>query len=350
LKIKRVASAIIGIGFLLFSCQAIQASEVPKYELGESCSSEYDAAKPKDIYCYVNEVGLYEKKLKNSSGSDVPAGTPITILKGGDGKEFRVSDIALDKKISGLTKENIPKDKFGFVLIGDGDSGCIGGSFSGDTQIRCNWIENFDTRAYKKGQILYLGEKGRITTTRQGNVVTVGQVELVAKSSPDNATLNIGRVPNIEIRTWERYLSEGENCAFLSEEQISPDLVCVEGDEILAPKNPKKSVGDNVYEKTGISLDSTAWFPLITLFLIIIGIFAFITDSKNGIALRMLQTLFYLSVFLLVCAALVALFINIVEPLFSNNTVDFSRKVLGIPTYFYFLPIIFSIILRNNRK
>ena len=291
--------------------------------------------------------------MKNSSGLDVPAGTPVTILEQGNQKEFRVADIALDKKISGITKESIPRNKFGLVFIGDGDPGCQVEYLSNGTALRCNWIDNFDTRSYKKGQVLYLGEKGKVTTSRQGKVVTIGQVELVKKSAPGVSTLNIGRVPNIEIRTWQRYLAKGENCAYLSEEQISPDLVCVEGDEgkpVLVLKNPKKSVGDNIYEKTGISLDSTAWFPLITLFLIIIGIFAFITDSKNGIASRLFQTLFYLIIFLSVCVALVALFINIVEPLFSNNTVDFSRKVLGIPTYFYFLPIIFSIILRSNRK
>jgi hypothetical protein len=334
----------------MFSNQSADANQSSKYVVGQACSPEFDAAKPKTLYCYVEKTGLFEDKLKNSSGFDLPAGTPVTIIETGNGKEFRVADIALDRKISGVTKSSIPRNKFGKVFIGDGDTKCVD-SFASDPQksVRCNWIDNFDTRSYKKGQILYLGDKGTITTKRQGKIVTVGLVEAVMRSAPEVYTLNIGRVPNIEILTWQRYLTQGENCAYLSEEQISPDLVCVEGDYVLVPKNPGKSVGETVYEKTGLSLDSTAWFPAIVLILLVILLFT-IADSSKGFGSRVFETLFNLLRLLLVCVGLVALFINVIQPLFSNNTVDFSRKVLGIPTYFYFLPIMLSLVLRINKK
>ena len=321
-------------------------SEEPKYVIGSVCEPGYISGKPKDIFCFTESKFLTETVFFNNSGREIPAGTPVSIVSQKSPNQIRVTNILKDKKILGVTKESIPNNSSGLVQLGNGDPNCTGNCNS-------NLIASFDTSSFKKDQILYVSAEGGVTNIKPKNVVTIGRVWWSAKADPESYNLFLGEVREVEVSTWQYYAREGESCGTLTAEKIPPDLECVldnDSDYVLESKFPKQSIGDVLHEKTGFAPDATSWF-LIVVVLALIGLIANSvwtsakSKSENAANAILLVIVVGLGIF---GAAMVA--VNVIEPYFKGNPVDFSKKILGIPQYFYLLPTMLAIVLKNNSK
>lgn len=319
-------------------------SEELKYIIGSVCEPGYISGKPKDIFCFTESKYLTETVFSNNSGREIPAGTPVSIVSQKSPNQIRVTNILKDKKILGVTKESIPNNSSGLVQLGNGDPNC-----SGDCPN--NYISNFDTSLFKINQILYVSAEGGVTNIKPKNVVTIGRVMWSGKADPESYTLELGEVLKVEVSTWQYYAREGEKCP--PEADIAPDLECVAVDNfnyVLKSKFPKQGIGDVLREKTGFAPDTTSWF-LIVLVLALIGLIANTvwtrTKSKSENAANAIIVVIVVGLGIF-GAAIVA--VNVIEPYFKGNPVDFSKKILGIPQYFYLLPTMLAIILRNNSK
>ena len=319
-------------------------SEEPKYVIGSVCKPGYDTGKPKDIFCFTESKFLEETVFFNKSGREIPAGTPVSIVSQKSPNQIRVTDILKDKKIVGVTKESIPNNSSGLVQLGNGDPNC-----SGDCPN--NFISNFDTSLFKNDQILYVSTEGGVTNIKPKNVVTIGRVMWSGKADPESYTLQLGEVLKVEVSTWQYYAREGENCP--PEADIAPDLECVAVDNfnyVLESKFPKQTIGDFLHEKTGFAPDATSWLLIVSvLFLIVLIVNTVWTrgesKSKNATSALLGVIVVGLGIF---GAAIVT--VNVIEPFFRGNPVDFSKKINGIPQYFFLLPTMLAIVLRNNSK
>jgi hypothetical protein len=170
------------------------------------------------------------------------------------------------------------------------------------------------------------------------------------KADPESYTLQLGEVLKVEVSTWQYYAREGENCP--PEADIAPDLECVAVDNfnyVLKSKFPKQSVGDFLHEKTGFAPDATSWL-LIVVVLALIGLIAnTVWTSGKSKSENAATAIFGVIIVGLGIFGAAAVSVNLIEPIFRNNPVDFSKKILGIPQYFYLLPTVLMIVLRNNR-
>lgn len=321
-------------------------SEEPKYVIGSVCEPGYVSGKPKDIFCFTESKFLTETVFFNNSGREIPVGTPVSIVSQKSPNQIRVTNILKDKKIVGVSKESILNNSSGLVQLGNGDPNC-----SGDCPN--NYISNFDTSLFKNDQILYVSAEGGVTNIKPKNVVTIGRVMWSGKADPESYTLELGEVVELEVSTWQYYAREGESCGSLTAGKIPPDLECVldnDSDYVLKSKFPKQSIGDVLHEKTGFAPDATSWF-LIVVVLALIGLIANTvwtsakSKSENAANAILLVIVVGLGIF---GAAMVA--VNVIEPYFKGNPVDFSKKILGIPQYFYLLPTMLAIVLKNNSK
>jgi hypothetical protein len=349
---KRIAVAtalLIGIG--MFSGASAFGDESGKYSVGELCSPGFDPEKPKDIYCFTEEKAVSEGVFQNVSGGDIPAGTPIVIESKGSGQFIRIVDTKIDKEISGVTKERILNQQLGSVFIGNGDPKCREDFLDGRWE--CNYITNFDTSAFNKDDVLYVDSTGKISNKKSINSVVIGIVKWAGKAEFDSYTLDIGKVFAQEISTWKKYRVEGDSCDDLQESEILPSLRCgmdEEGLYLLFSKNPKKTIGDSLYEKTGFDPDGNSWLLILVSILLVAIIFSVIRESAKSLSESIGKTSLYAILLGLVLFSLTALIVNVITPLFKGNPVDFSKKIFGIPQYFYLLPGLLVAVLRNYRR
>jgi hypothetical protein len=319
-------------------------SEEPKYVIGDVCTPQYDSGKPKDIFCFTESKFLTESVFFNNSGREIPRGTPVSLVSKKSPNQIRVTNILKDKIILGVTKNSIPNNSSGLVQLGNGDPNC-----SGDCPN--NFISNFDTSLFKNGQILYVSAEGGVTNKKPKNVVTVGRVMWSGKADPESYTLQLGEVLKFEVSTWQYYAREGENCP--PESDIAPDLECVAVDDfeyVLKSKFPKQSIGDFLQEQTGFAPDATSWLLIVVLLGLTVLIFNTVwtrgkSKTENATTAILVVIVVGLGIFGAVIVA-----VNVIEPFFRGNPVDFSKKILGIPQYFYLLPTMLAIVLKNNSK
>jgi hypothetical protein len=317
----------------------IHAADKPNFVVGEPCSSSSEVKKPRNFYCVSQEKYIKEKSFTNKSGKDIPMGYPVSVASRVNETLIRMTDPKLDDRIIGISQTKIPNGESGVVWIGDGRA-----DSSDENQI----IPNFDTSRFKKDQLLYVGDDGHITSTKPPKPVLVGRVSWVGKAEPDSYTLNIGHVQLSQVSTWQQ-ISEGDDCGLLTDDQIPPDLICNGSNFRLEQKNPKQTVGDFAYEKTGFNPDANGWALIaVSLFLIGLTFFA-MKDSSKSLREALVKTSISVLVLALVIVSLVALLVNIIEPLLRHNPVDFSKKVFGVPQYFLMLPAVFAIIVRNRK-
>ena len=343
-KLSKFILLVVDSGTL--SINGAYGSEEPKYVIGSICESQYNSGKPKDIFCFTESKFLTESAFFNNSGREIPAGTPVSIVSQKSPNQIRVTNILKDKKILGVTKESIPNNSSGLVQLGNGDPNC-----SGDCPN--NFISNFDTSLFKNGQILYVSAEGGVTNIRPKNVVTVGRVMWSGKADPESYTLQLGEVVAVEVSTWQYYAREGENCSNLTDEKIPTDLECVldsDSNYVLISKFPKQSAGDFIQEKTGFAPDATSWLLIVVVLGLIVLIFNTVwargkSKSENAATAILVVIVLGLGIF---GAAIVL--VNVIEPFFRGNPVDFSKKILGIPQYFYLLPTMLAIVLKNSGK
>jgi hypothetical protein len=326
------------------SINGAYGSEEPKYVIGNICESQYDTGKPKDIFCLTESKFLTESTFFNNSGRDIPAGTPVSIDSQKSPNQIRVTNILKDKKIVGVTKESISNNSSGLVQLGNGDPNC-------SDDCPNNFISNFDTSLFKNGQILYVSAEGGVTNIRPKNAVTIGRVMWSGKADPESYTLQLGEVPKVTVSTWQYYAREGESCP--PESDIAPDLECVAVDDfnyVLKSKFPKQSIGDFLQEQTGFAPDATSWLLIVVLLGLTVLIFNTVwargkSKSENAATAILVVIVAGLGIFGAVVVA-----VNVIEPFFRGNPVDFSKKILGIPQYFYLLPTILAIVLKNSSK
>jgi hypothetical protein len=347
-SVKHVLLAVL-FGFI--SIDGAHGIDVPKYTIGEKCTNEYDPEKPKNIFCLTQSVAKKEGKFFNNSGVDIPAGTPVSIVSKEFSDQIRITSLNQDKKIIGVTKNTIPNKSFGLVKLGDGNPDCVYDMLDGDPD--CNLISNFDTSKYKKDQILYVSNDGSVTNVKPKKAITVGRVNWVSRADPESFNLQIGEIKVSEISTWQNYALAGESCGLLSDIEIAPDLTCVEDDDgnfILESKFPKKSLGDLLYEKTGFAPDATSWMLIISVVFLIGLIISTVWNSRRSKIENLASAVLGILILGFGIFAVVALIVNVIEPYLRGNPVDFSKKVLGIPQYFYLVPMMIATILRNSGK
>jgi len=329
-----------------FLVNGANGSEKPKYVIGDVCTPQYDSGKPKDIFCFTEAKFLTESVFLNNSGREIPAGTPVSIVSKKSPNQIRVTNILKDKIILGVTKEVIPNNSSGLVQLGNGDPNC-------SDKCNNNYISGFDTSSFKNDQILYVSADGGVTNIKPKNAVTVGRVMWSGKADPESYTLKLGEVVKVEVSTWAYYAQEGENCGLMSDVEIAPDLECVAVDDftyLLESKFPRQSIGDFLHEKTGFAPDATSWL-LIVVAIALIGLISNTvwnkgkSKSENSANAALVVIVVGLAIF---GAALVI--VNVITPYFKGNPVDFSKKILGIPQYFYLLPTMLAVVLMNNNK
>jgi hypothetical protein len=346
-----VKHVLLALLFGVIIIDGAHGVDVPKYTIGEKCTNEYDPEKPKNIFCLTQSMAKKEGKFFNNSGVEIPAGTPVSIVSKESPDQIRITSLNRDKEIIGITKHAIPNKSAGLVKLGDGDPDCVYDMLDGDPD--CNLISNFDTSRYKKDQILYVSADGGITNVKPIKAITVGRVNWVSEADPESFNLRIGEIKVSEIKTWQNYALAGESCGLLSEIEIAPDLNCVEDDDgnyILESKFPRKSLGDVLYEKTGFAPDATSWMLIISVLFLIGLIISTVWNSRRSKTENLASAVLGILILGFGIFAVVALIVNVIEPYFSGNPVDFSKKVLGIPQYFYLLPVMIATILRNSGK
>jgi hypothetical protein len=336
----------------LFLSSPVQAADTSKYLVGGPCSLTGNIDKPANFYCFSETKVVKVGNFLNRSGNDIPAGFPVSIASQEDKTLIRVTNIKLDKKIVGISKSTILNGTYGEVWIGDGDPNCC--DYADFNEGRPGQIiSNFDTSMFKKDQTLYVGSDGHITNVKPSKVVTVGKVSWVGVAEPDSYTLDIGQVPKLQVSTWQVYSPEGSQCGTLTEQQISPELVCVldnDSNYVLKSKFPKQNIGDFLHEKTGFAPDATSWLLIVSV-LFLIGLIVNTvwtrgeSKSKNATSALLGVIVVGLGIF-----GAVIVTVNIIEPFFRGNPVDFSKKINGIPQYFFLLPTMLAIVLRNNSK
>jgi hypothetical protein len=85
------------------------------------------------------------------------------------------------------------------------------------------------------------------------------------------------------------------------------------------------------------------------ILILLITILGFVL-SEGSLGVRLFKTITGTVMLLSVAALIVTIYISVVEPLFSSNSVDFSKKVFGVPFYFFLFLTMFSAIARGKRK
>jgi hypothetical protein len=303
------------------------------------------------MYCDIDRKVLEKKEFRNFSGFDIPAGTPVSVDEKSGKESIRIANPVTDKSIIGMTADRISNQSSGIVYLGDGDPGCVSDLTYGRYQ--CNLIPNFDTSKFKKGQPLYFGRDGKISNKKSGSALNVGSVFWRGKADPESYSLNLGKIYSVEVGIWKAYESAGSSCEYMSEDEISPLLTCEldeDGFYKLYPISQGESVGDVLYEKTGFDPDANSW-GLIAISLVLVWlIFTAVKQSSKKFSVTLGKTIFFSLVAAMGIFSLVAIYVNIIDPIFKNNPVDYSKKFLGIPMYFYLIPTMLTIALRNLRK
>jgi hypothetical protein len=181
----------------------------------------------------------------------------------------------------------------------------------------------------------------------------VGRVFWPAPAESDSYTLEIAGTKS---GIWQKlHSTEGEPCGNLSDIEISPRFTCEldgEGEYVLVEINPPESLSDSIQLDTGFVLDWTSG-GLILCALLLFGIFY--SGFKEGSSSKK-EAFFQSSITLLIAAltifGLVALYINVIQPLFSGTKVDFSKKIFGVPQYalYMFWALVGSGYISNKRK
>jgi len=347
--LRCVASAfIVSISF----SPTVQAAESSNYVVGAPCTLGEDPNKPAHFYCHQETKVVKVERLLNKSGRSIPAGSPVSSASKEDNTLIRMANSNLDEKIIGISKDTIPDGMAGEVWLGDGNPNCCNYSDENAGR-RGQLISNFDTSKFKRGETLYVGEDGNITNIRPQKVLTVGKVSWVGIAEPESYTLDIGQVPTLKISTWQTYAPKGSPCGTLTDEQIAPELRCIEdtasGNWVLELKNTQKTLGDRLYDKTGFNPDANSW-GLILICLFLVGlIYKWVKETSNSGKAAIGKTLLFASLFGFVIFSIIAVVINVIQPFLNHNPINFSKKIFGIPQYIYLLPSFCLIILRNRK-
>lgn len=327
---------------LLFQPSVAHSASAKTPVEGAECFAETVLEKV-NLYCYLSsgspEVLIYE----NTSNQIITINSPVSRTKGESG--IHRTNLAKDISIVGIAKENIRPGALGQVWAGGGDPDI--------SEHDSNIIPNFDTSSYKKGALLYVSESGGITDTRPSKAIIVGRVFWPARAESDSYTLEIA---GSNSGIWKKLPStEGQLCGDLPEFAILPQFRCdmnEDGNYVLFELNQGSTLAESIQESTGFVLDWTSG-GLILCALLLFGIFYSV--FKEGSSSKK-KAFFQSSVTLLFAAltifGLVALYINVLEPLFSGTKVDFSKKIFGVPQYvlFMFWALVGSGYINNKRK
>jgi hypothetical protein len=261
----------------------------------------------------------------------IPEATFVSLVVRNGEESIKATDIRTDKKIVGLTREDIPVGAKGWIYLGDGDPDCL--------YICQEQPYDSNNQSIGDNEILYLGENGKITNIKPKKVVTVG------KSKAGAYRFFMGNLEVREVSTWQPYLTEGNDCGYLNEDEIAPGLVCNEDYVLISIDD--KPFRDDFYDLFGFFPDAPyLLFIAAVLFLVFM---MFITSDGN-IGKKVFTTIINSSILLSVIGLVIALYINVIEPLFKNNSIDFSKKVFGVPFYFFLFLMMFSVLINGKRK
>ena len=316
---------------LLAATPLVHADQADKFKIGEPCTQGLYGDKPENIYCKTENKPVKTGLFLNMSGKLIPEATFVSLVVKNGQESIKATDINTDKKIVGIAREEIPNGAKGWIFLGDGDPDCYN---------ICQVTPYiYSDESIGDNEILYVGEKGEITNIKPKNAVTVG------RSKAGTYGFYMGNLEVREVSTWQPYLTEGSECSFLNDDEIAPGLQCNE-DYVLTSVN-EKPFRDDFYDLFGFFPDAPYVFLMITVFFLVILMFIV---SEGNLLHRIFTTIFRSVMFLSIAGLLVAIYINIVEPLFRDNSVDFSKKVFGVPFYFFLFLMMFSVLINGKRK
>jgi hypothetical protein len=305
---------------------------VEKFKIGEPCTQGLYGDKPENIYCKTDRRPAKTGSFLNLSGKLIPEATFVSLILKNEQESIKATEIKSDKKIVGIAREDIPAGAKGWIYLGDGDPEC--------RYICSEPPYVYGDESIGDNEILYVAENGKITNIKPKNAVTVG------RSKAGTYGFYMGNLEMREISTWKRYESKGAGCTFLNDDDIAPDLRCNE-DSVLSSAVPDKPFRDTFYDLFGFFPDAP--YIAMIILILLITILGFVL-SEGSLGVRLFKTITGTVMLLSVAALIVTIYISVVEPLFSSNSVDFSKKVFGVPFYFFLFLTMFSAIVRGKRK